>query len=324
MKNLLAKISSQSSDAIFETSDGRHLPVFKGFGTRLRKYKGYKNPISTKSQAVRKKKLLFKWNKIRNQIKQYERIQKKPARQLAMLDIASGIALEPMIWAEQTHSSVTATDISPWFLEEGEEFTKHLDYFMIIADFLEVYWNKPVRQEVPSIYLDRGLHYYRMDSSHLQFEDNSFDVVTSYNALLEIPPLETTLREIFRVLKPGGLFFAIWDNFFYLLGAHKKGCVDIPWGHALLSRTDFFRFAEKFHPENLSRIKQQLVVLNPKTALEWFQILTKNFEPLCWMPHFNDSLSSLLPIWMHSNLPKFLAIDDLIIENYDAIFLKPL
>jgi SAM-dependent methyltransferase len=43
-----------------------------------------------------------------------------------------------------------------------------------------------------------------MDAGHLEFEDNTFDTVTCGLALFYFPDIEGTLKEMCRVLKPGG------------------------------------------------------------------------------------------------------------------------
>ena len=44
------------------------------------------------------------------------------------------------------------------------------------------------------------------DANHLPFEDNSFDYVWSWGVLHHSPNLELSIKELFRVLKPGGEF----------------------------------------------------------------------------------------------------------------------
>lgn len=52
----------------------------------------------------------------------------------------------------------------------------------------------------------RNIEIRKSDASTLPFWDNSVDVVIGTLALCTVPNLETTLAEIFRVLKPGGRF----------------------------------------------------------------------------------------------------------------------
>jgi O-methyltransferase/aklanonic acid methyltransferase len=44
----------------------------------------------------------------------------------------------------------------------------------------------------------------KMDAEHLEFRDETFDVVTCAFALFLFPDMEAALREMYRVSKPGG------------------------------------------------------------------------------------------------------------------------
>lgn len=50
------------------------------------------------------------------------------------------------------------------------------------------------------------------DIEHLDFEDNSFDIVVASGVLHHFPDFLEVLKEAYRVLKPGGRFFAYEPN----------------------------------------------------------------------------------------------------------------
>lgn len=65
------------------------------------------------------------------------------------------------------------------------------------------------------------IHFQTQDATNLQFEDESFDAVVIANALHIMPDPDVALKEIHRVLKPGGLLFA--PTFVYEKGYSKLG-----------------------------------------------------------------------------------------------------
>ena len=56
------------------------------------------------------------------------------------------------------------------------------------------------------------------DVGALPYTDDSFDIVLSLNGFHAFPDKEAAYREVFRVLKPGGIFCGC----FYVAGAHKR------------------------------------------------------------------------------------------------------
>lgn len=60
----------------------------------------------------------------------------------------------------------------------------------------------------------------------LSFPDNSFEVVVSFGVLEHVSNETESLKEIYRILKPGGLFFCFNLPYFYSYGqklAHLRG-----------------------------------------------------------------------------------------------------
>ena len=68
------------------------------------------------------------------------------------------------------------------------------------------------RPDYPSrLFLERGkLEFFPLEHEYqLPFESESFHVVTSFGVLEHVPQERESLREIRRILKPGGLFFCV-------------------------------------------------------------------------------------------------------------------
>jgi SAM-dependent methyltransferase len=75
------------------------------------------------------------------------------------------------------------------------------------------------------------LHSY--DGTHMPFEDEMFDIVLSNAVLEHVENLNALFDEIYRVTKPNGLSYHLWQNFYSLSGGHAPEPLQIkyPWGH---------------------------------------------------------------------------------------------
>ncbi|MBQ8359843.1 MAG: class I SAM-dependent methyltransferase [Oscillospiraceae bacterium] len=63
-----------------------------------------------------------------------------------------------------------------------------------------------------------NIHFRQGDVSALPFEDKRFDLVLSLNGFHAFPDKEAAYREVFRVLKPGGIFCGC----FYIKGENNR------------------------------------------------------------------------------------------------------
>lgn len=67
------------------------------------------------------------------------------------------------------------------------------------------------------------------DAGRLPFEDGEFDLVVSFEVIEHVPDEKAALREIFRVLKPGGQFFFTIPNKWWIFETHGANLPLLPW-----------------------------------------------------------------------------------------------
>jgi SAM-dependent methyltransferase len=85
----------------------------------------------------------------------------------------------------------------------------------------------------------------RADAMRLPFRDGSFDVVTANDSMEHFADPAAALRELARVLRPGGrlcLYFTPWRS---PLGSHLYDHVKIPWCNLVLSRPLLYATLER-------------------------------------------------------------------------------
>ncbi len=95
-----------------------------------------------------------------------------------VLEIGCGLGTMLMNWAKNS-AQCTGVDLNPTSIEQSK---KRFELHGLTAD---------IRLE---------------DANHLPFEDNQFDYVWSWGVLHHSPNLDISIKELFRVLKPGGGF----------------------------------------------------------------------------------------------------------------------
>lgn len=102
-----------------------------------------------------------------------------------ILDVATGTG-DFAIQAYKTLSpeTITAVDISEGMMAVGEEKVKERG-------------------------LDEVITFHRQDCAYLTFNDNCFDAVTSSFGVRNFEDIDKSFQEVYRVLKPGGVFMFI-------------------------------------------------------------------------------------------------------------------
>jgi len=86
------------------------------------------------------------------------------------------------------------------------------------------------------------------DGKELPFEDCKFDAVLSNAVLEHVVDLESFFRETGRVLKPDGVSYHLYHNYYSFSGGHlpQRLCERHPWGH--------LRGKYRTDPDHLNRV----------------------------------------------------------------------
>ena len=101
------------------------------------------------------------------------------------LDVGCGNGAAPTHLAKKYHLNVTGIDVDPEQIQLAEAHSRDVD----------------------------NVRFLTIDGTQLPFEDNEFDIVSTFKATHHIPDWPGALAEMLRVLKPNGYF--IYADFVY-------------------------------------------------------------------------------------------------------------
>lgn len=125
---------------------------------------------------------------VRNRLKHLSKFATDP--KLLDMGCGTGFVLE---LAQDYYSELYGIDITPAMIEKAKSKFKTNKIKLLIAS-----------------------------SDNLPFEDSYFDVATAYGFLHHLPKLIDTFKEVYRVLKKGGIFYADQDPNYYFWEAIKS------------------------------------------------------------------------------------------------------
>ncbi len=78
----------------------------------------------------------------------------------------------------------------------------------------EAAWTQQAKERAVKLGLDNRSEFMVGSVESLPFDDNSFDMVTCQTVLIHVADIKTAVKEMIRVLKPGGLFLCAEPNNF--------------------------------------------------------------------------------------------------------------
>lgn len=80
-----------------------------------------------------------------------------------------------------------------------------------------------------------GFKFVVCDAAKTTFADNSFDTVIMNDAMEHVDKPDEVLKEIYRILKPGGKLYVNFPPYNHPFGAHLSDAIGIPWVHVFFS-----------------------------------------------------------------------------------------
>ena len=182
-------------------------------------------------------------------------------KRLNILDVGTGAGFLALLFAEMGHE-VTGIDLSEGMLERAKRNAENMA--------LEI-------------------DLFHGDAENLPFEDNYFDLVVSKYLLWTLQEPSCAVREWKRVLKPGGMIFAIDGNWFDPRPGKciKRGLFE--WAERFMKKNKysmvfkdcygpirkFLPLYEEINPENISILFSETgfinTVVNPLLEVQQFQ-----------------------------------------------------
>lgn len=111
------------------------------------------------------------------------------------------------------------------------------------------------------------------------YDDNSFDVITAWAVMEHVYDLRDTMRNISRMLKPGGIFIALVTNFDSIPGRYMQGD-DIPRHLNLFTPRSFDRLLREYGMQPVRHCFDQKIFTGSHRGLLVFLLKRLAGEPL--------------------------------------------
>src|SRR5262245_38738892 len=136
-----------------------------------------------------------------------------------LLDVGCGLGGKTVWYAEAGARQVVGVDIAPKHVEQSARFARA---------------RLPERIDIA-----------RADAMRLPFADATVDVVTANDSMEHFADPAAALRELSRVLRPGGRLCLYFTPYRSPLGSHLYDHVKIPWCNVLLPRPLLYATLER-------------------------------------------------------------------------------
>ena len=177
--------------------------------------------------------------------------------------------------------------------------------------------------------VSEGVVLLEMDAANLEFENNSFDFVFSYDGFEHFAEPEMVLQEAIRVVKRGGyIYLSFGDLYMSPHGLHIYDTIPVPYVHYLFSKELLKDFVKAKGLKPFSFEKDDIVAYTPLNGwpIEDFRSLWDNYSHKLEKINYHESntLSDLDLIQKYPSCfkSKTKLFDNLITSSIKVLFKK--
>lgn len=166
-----------------------------------------------------------------------------------------------------------------------------------------------------------GATFAGMDVTRMGFVDNSFDFVFSFNSFEHFPDPAAVLREVVRVLRPGGFLYLdfgpVWLS---PKGAHQTHTISVPYVECLFTKELLTAYAAAHDIQLMGYFWMNEWPLTRYRRL-WDQYADQ-LEQIVYYEIYNADHVNLIERYPTCFKDKTGEFDDLIISNIEVLFRK--
>jgi SAM-dependent methyltransferase len=317
IRDVLDKIKSLKPERYYTRQDGVKIPRYEEFFKGMMEYRANVSSSIVRTPEELVYKVGKRVNRVRNSLK---RLKKHASIKIncKALDVGAGLGIESLALNYFLNADVIAVDM---IVRHSDNYNKDKIRRWLKQAYDHFGWEWPTSASLEELYTKKSVRWVRSKAEDLQLPDNSMDLVFTLSALEHFESPDKAFKEIYRVLKPGGLLYAQWSNFYGVEGCHDPGLTDIPWAHALLPSNEYYPYLFDYRKDLGGIIDFDLQRL---TLPEWKQLVsTLDWEILFW-ENINFTEEQLIPAFVIDDRPGNVSIEDLMVDDIAAILKKPL
>jgi SAM-dependent methyltransferase len=194
--------------------------------------------------------------------------------QKSILEVGCYNGLKTYLLGCGNYANVTGSDVS-FYYEDQTEKSNSSNVISHLTNLRETALKLFPENAKKSI--KEKVSFIEDDISKSVLDDNSFDIISSWETLEHIGNIDNAFANIRRILKPKGIAFHEYNPFFSLNGGHSLCTLDFPWGHCRLNEKDFLRYllevrqkeytmASNFYLNSLNRMTMEDLRNSSKNA----------------------------------------------------------